>query len=69
MYLKYVLKLFKLINIDGEATTHVLESIEKRMFIFYKRFNNGITLKLAWYKISIKSSLRLVYFIVNSPQT
>jgi hypothetical protein len=31
---KYFLKLSKLINIDGEATTQVLESIEKKTNYF-----------------------------------
>jgi hypothetical protein len=45
---KYFLKLPKLIIIDEEATTQVLESIGKKTFIFYKQFNNGIMSKLAW---------------------
>jgi hypothetical protein len=50
--LKYFLKVSKLIDIDGETTTQVLESIEKKKdFYFLKRFNNGIMSKLAWYKI------------------
>jgi hypothetical protein len=56
-----------LINIDGEGSTQVFEFIEKKTFIFDKRFNNGITSKLASYKILVMSSLRLVCFIVNLP--
>jgi hypothetical protein len=51
-----------LINTDGKATTQVLESIEKKTFISLKRFNNGITSKLACYKILIKSSIRFGTF-------
>jgi hypothetical protein len=46
LYIKYILKLSKLINLDGEATTQVFESIGKKDFIFDKWFNNGITSKL-----------------------
>jgi hypothetical protein len=56
-----------LINSDGEATTQVLEPIEKKTFIFDKQFNNGITSKLTWYKIIVKSLLRLVTLTVNLP--
>jgi hypothetical protein len=38
-----------MINIDGEATTQVYETVgkkKKKTFIFDKWFNNGITSKL-----------------------
>jgi hypothetical protein len=66
---KYFLKLFKLINIDKEATTQIFEFIEKNTFIFDKQFNNGITSKLAWYKISVKSSLRSRVVTATDGQT
>jgi hypothetical protein len=67
LYIKYILKLSKLIILNGEAITQVSESIKYKKFIFDKRFNNGVTSKLGGYQISVMSSLRVAPFSGNVP--